>query len=141
MQKWCWVVVQAVKKNLYMLYEVEPDSSITGGAWYNDHKFDHEFADVLNQYCLKFLEQKVRIVCSLLCVAVDVMGLYCLCVCERERESECMVEIIVPEVRMKQDTGKLYKMALVMFGTSHFLFVVFQCGGVFLCLSVLLLVV
>lgn len=86
MQNWCWVVVQAVKKNLYMLYEVEPDSSITGGAWYNDHKFDHEFADVLNQYCLKFLEQKVRIVCSLLCVAVYVMGLYCLCICERERE-------------------------------------------------------
>ena len=44
-----------------------------------------------------------------------------------------MVEIIVPEVRMKQDTGKLYKMALVIFGTSHFLFVVFQCGGFVLC--------
>ena len=42
-----------------MLYDLEPDHSITGGAWYNDTRFDHEFADILNQQCFRFLEQKV----------------------------------------------------------------------------------
>ncbi|KAK7105095.1 DNA-directed RNA polymerase III subunit RPC6-like [Littorina saxatilis] len=50
--------VAAAKKKVYMLFDLEPDSTITGGAWYNDNKFDHEFADVLNQQCLRYLESK-----------------------------------------------------------------------------------
>ena len=42
-----------------MLYNLEPDSSVTGGAWYSDQDFESEFVDVLNQQCFKFLEQKV----------------------------------------------------------------------------------
>ena len=77
-----------------MLYEVEPDSSITGGAWYNDHKFDHEFADVLNHYCLVFLEEKVgtRCVALVWCGAVSMQsGVMCVCesVCVCVRVSVC----------------------------------------------------
>ena len=43
-----------------MLYNLEPDRSVTGGAWYSDQDFESEFVDVLNQQCFKFLEQKVR---------------------------------------------------------------------------------
>ena len=45
-----------------MLYNVEPDRTVTGGAWYSDQDFESEFVDVLNQQCFKFLEQKVYIV-------------------------------------------------------------------------------
>ena len=46
-----------------MLFNVEPDRSVTGGAWYSDQDFESEFVDVLNQQCFKYLEQKVG--CSL----------------------------------------------------------------------------
>ncbi|XP_013783845.1 DNA-directed RNA polymerase III subunit RPC6-like isoform X1 [Limulus polyphemus] len=51
--------VSASKKKVYMLYNLEPDRSITGGAWYSDQDFESEFVEVLNQQCFKFLQQKL----------------------------------------------------------------------------------
>ena len=51
--------VQAAKRRLYMLYDLTPDESITGGAWYSDQDFESEFVEILNRHCLKFLQQKV----------------------------------------------------------------------------------
>ena len=56
-----------------MLYDLMPDESITGGAWYSDQDFESEFVQVLNQQCLKFLEQKV-----------------CVSVCVRESKKVCV---------------------------------------------------
>jgi DNA-directed RNA polymerase III subunit RPC6 len=50
--------LQASKKKVYMLYNLEPDRSVTGGAWYCDQDFEAEFVDVLNQQCYRFLQQK-----------------------------------------------------------------------------------
>lgn len=41
-----------------MLYNLEPDSSVTGGAWYQDQDFEAEFVDILNQQCYRYLEQR-----------------------------------------------------------------------------------
>ncbi len=41
-----------------MLYNLEPDRSVSGGAWYQDQDFESEFVDVLNQQCLRFLQMK-----------------------------------------------------------------------------------
>ncbi len=54
--------VQASKRKVYMLYELAPDESVTGGAWYSDQDFESEFVKVLNQQCHKFLKQKVRLI-------------------------------------------------------------------------------
>lgn len=35
--------VNASKKKVYMLYNMEPDRTITGGAWYQDQDFESEF--------------------------------------------------------------------------------------------------
>lgn len=43
-----------------MLYNLQPDRSVTGGAWYSDQDFESEFVEVLNQQCFKFLQTKVR---------------------------------------------------------------------------------
>ena len=51
--------LQASKKKVYMLYNLEPDRSVTGGAWYSEQEFESEFVEVLNQQCYKFLVQKV----------------------------------------------------------------------------------
>lgn len=50
--------VSAPKKKTYLLYNLEPDRSLTGGAWYSDQHFDSEFVDILNQQCCRFLEQR-----------------------------------------------------------------------------------
>lgn len=50
---------QASKKKVYMLYNLQPDRSVTGGAWYSDQDFESEFVEVLNQQCFKFLQSKV----------------------------------------------------------------------------------
>ena len=52
-------VFQASKKKVYMLHSLDPDRSVTGGAWYSDHDFESEFVEVLNQQCFKYLEQRV----------------------------------------------------------------------------------
>ncbi|KAK1875902.1 DNA-directed RNA polymerase III subunit RPC6 [Dissostichus eleginoides] len=51
--------VAASKKKVYMLYNIQPDRSVTGGAWYSDQDFESEFVEVLNQQCFKFLQSKV----------------------------------------------------------------------------------
>lgn len=50
--------VSAPKKKTYLLYDLEPDRSLTGGAWYSDQQFDSEFVEILNQQCWKFLEAR-----------------------------------------------------------------------------------
>lgn len=52
--------VSASKKKVYMLYDLEPDRSVTGGAWYCDQDFEAEFVDVLNQQCYRYLQQKLE---------------------------------------------------------------------------------
>ncbi|KAM7394846.1 hypothetical protein PAMP_021626 [Pampus punctatissimus] len=51
---------QASKKKVYMLYNLQPDRSVTGGAWYSDQDFESEFVEVLNQQCFKFLQSKAE---------------------------------------------------------------------------------
>ena len=44
--------VNSTRKIVYMLHHLEPDRSVTGGAWYNDGKdFEAEFVEILNQQC------------------------------------------------------------------------------------------
>lgn len=53
--------VAASKKKVYMLFNLEPDITVTGGAWYSDQDFESEFVEVLNQQCYKFLQQKTAL--------------------------------------------------------------------------------
>lgn len=51
--------VSASKKKVYMLYNLEPDRSVSGGAWYSEQEFESEFVEVLNQQCHRFLQKKL----------------------------------------------------------------------------------
>ena len=45
--------LKAAKKKMYMLFELEPDSSLTGGKWYTeDHLFEAEYIERLTQLCM-----------------------------------------------------------------------------------------
>jgi len=56
--------VGAAKKKIYMLYELEPDIAVTGGAFYSDQDVDMQFVDLLNQQCLKYLRGKKQFACE-----------------------------------------------------------------------------
>lgn len=45
-------------RKVYMIYELEPSREVTGGAWYTENEFDHEFIKVLRNASLKFVLQK-----------------------------------------------------------------------------------
>lgn len=49
--------VAAGKKKVYMLYDLKPNRSVTGGAWYQDQGFDKEFVDILTQFCCTYLNK------------------------------------------------------------------------------------
>ena len=66
-------VQQGLKKKVYMLADLAPDESVTGGAWYSDQDFESEFVEVLNQQCLKYLQHKV---CVCVCVCSCFHSLY-----------------------------------------------------------------
>jgi DNA-directed RNA polymerase III subunit RPC6 len=41
-----------------MLFNLQPDRSVTGGSWYSDNEFESELVDILNQQCYRILQQK-----------------------------------------------------------------------------------
>ena len=65
--------VAAPRKKVYMLFDLVPDETLTGGAWYSDQEFETEFVDILNLKCLQYLQQKV--------CYVYVIYIYCMYVC------------------------------------------------------------
>ena len=45
--------VVSKSKKLYMLYDVMPAKEITGGPWYSDQEFDHEFVGELGNFVVQ----------------------------------------------------------------------------------------
>lgn len=43
-------------KKLYMLYDMTPSKDITGGPWYTDNEFDHEFIEFLGNHVKNIVE-------------------------------------------------------------------------------------
>ena len=44
----------------FRLYGLEPDRSVTGGAWYTDQEFESEFVEILNQQSYNYLYDKLE---------------------------------------------------------------------------------
>lgn len=51
--------VTASKKKLYMLYGLEPDKSVTGGAWYSGTEFESEYVQILHEQCYQFVKRQL----------------------------------------------------------------------------------
>ncbi|KAF6026814.1 POLR3F [Bugula neritina] len=56
--------MQNAKKKVYMLYDLQPDKSVTGGPWYSDQGFESEYVDVLTNQCHRFLQNKYEDACG-----------------------------------------------------------------------------
>ena len=44
-------------KKVYMLYDTLPSRDLTGGPWYSDQEFDHEFVDALRNFLLRLIKE------------------------------------------------------------------------------------
>eukprot|EP01041_Mallomonas_annulata_P007617 gene7617-15600_t len=47
--------VSSKSKKLYMLHDLVPAKEITGGPWYTDQEFDHEFIEELCRFVVQFV--------------------------------------------------------------------------------------
>ncbi|ORY94168.1 RNA polymerase Rpc34 [Syncephalastrum racemosum] len=45
-------------RKIYMLFNLQPSSEVTGGAWYTDQELDTEFIDSLKTACLKYISAR-----------------------------------------------------------------------------------
>lgn len=52
--------VLAGKKKMYILANLEPNESVTGGNFYSGQQFDSEYFKMLHAMCYKFLEDKAE---------------------------------------------------------------------------------
>jgi DNA-directed RNA polymerase III subunit RPC6 len=50
--------VAAKSKKLYMMYDTVPAKELTGGPWYTEHEFDHEFINELRNVVLQLISSK-----------------------------------------------------------------------------------
>ncbi len=48
--------VVSKSKKLYMLYDMFPAKEITGGPWYSDQEFDHEFVQELGNFIVQVVK-------------------------------------------------------------------------------------
>ncbi|KAI8822602.1 RNA polymerase Rpc34 [Fimicolochytrium jonesii] len=54
-----WVKpVKTPHKKVYMLYELEPSTELTGGAWYTDNEMDMDFIEQLSKQVHKYIVMK-----------------------------------------------------------------------------------
>jgi DNA-directed RNA polymerase III subunit RPC6 len=44
--------VTAKAKKLYVIYDLQPAKEITGGPWYTELEFDHEFVSELRTFVM-----------------------------------------------------------------------------------------
>ncbi|CAM9133283.1 unnamed protein product [Phaeothamnion confervicola] len=64
--------VNARSKKLYMLIDLVPAKDITGGPWYTDNEFDHDFVDVLFNHIVKYVRKAKQ--ATLLQIATELQG-------------------------------------------------------------------
>ena len=50
--------VTSKSKKLYMLFDVTPSKEITGGPWYTEQEFDHQFVEELCHFIIEYIRRK-----------------------------------------------------------------------------------
>eukprot|EP01038_Epipyxis_sp_PR26KG_P005909 gene5909-8152_t len=62
-------------KILYMLYEMVPAKEVTGGPWYSDHEFDHDFVSALSDFIVKIVEKQNIVDLTGICDKIRISGI------------------------------------------------------------------
>lgn len=75
--------VVSKSKKLYVLFDVEPAKEITGGPWYSDQEFDHEFVAALGEYIYRVVEAQSMVDLDTIAKEIKRSGIckVLLCIC------------------------------------------------------------
>eukprot|EP00002_Diphylleia_rotans_P032945 TRINITY_DN6967_c0_g2_i4.p1 TRINITY_DN6967_c0_g2~~TRINITY_DN6967_c0_g2_i4.p1 ORF type:complete len:278 (+),score=77.11 TRINITY_DN6967_c0_g2_i4:59-892(+) len=68
--------ISGKNKKVYMLANIEPSREVTGGAWYNDQEFDREFANILYEQCLQYIQLQTQASTADICNYVKSSGIF-----------------------------------------------------------------
>ena len=71
--------VTSKSKKLYMLYDATPTKDITGGPWYTDQEFDHEFIEELHSYIVQIVSSKGMLSIGAISESVRMSGISRVC--------------------------------------------------------------
>ena len=51
--------ITSKSKKLYILFDTVPAKELTGGPWYTDQEFDHEFLAELSKFICQYVRMQV----------------------------------------------------------------------------------
>lgn len=71
--------VVSKSKKLYMVYDLEPAKEISGGAWYTDQEFDHEFIEFVSKEIISHVRAKDVADISTIADKIKVSGISKVC--------------------------------------------------------------
>ncbi|KAK8812166.1 hypothetical protein WA158_007400 [Blastocystis sp. Blastoise] len=54
----CFRTIAAKTRKMYILYELEPSTEQTGGAWYTNQEFDLEYIEIVSKYVVKLIAKE-----------------------------------------------------------------------------------
>jgi DNA-directed RNA polymerase III subunit RPC6 len=77
--------ITSKSKKLYMLYDAIPTKDITGGPWYVDQEFDHDFVARLHAFIVDTVAEKGMASLAYIADKVRTSGI------SRVSESSCML--------------------------------------------------
>eukprot|EP00127_Corallochytrium_limacisporum_P006301 Clim_evm12s225 gene=Clim_evmTU12s225 len=86
------------KKKMYMLYELTPDRSLTGGTWYSDQEFESEFVAILQDTVAEYLKER-----SQEAKTGDVFGELLDCLCTIDEVKDRIAQIGISTVPLSND--------------------------------------
>lgn len=94
--------VVSKSKKLYVLFDVVPAKSVTGGPWYSDQEFDHEFVSELSNFIVQMVHAEKMMDLVAIAEKIRISGiskvmrasLQCgvWCTCEGNTVSVCIVQ-------------------------------------------------
>lgn len=72
--------ITSKSKKLYMLFDAVPAKDITGGPWYTDQEFDHEFIEGLYAFVLQLVQSAGMASIDVICERVRISGVAKVCI-------------------------------------------------------------
>ncbi|KAL5720092.1 hypothetical protein ACHQM5_012793 [Ranunculus cassubicifolius] len=123
------VNIQNKTKKHYMAVEFEPSKELTGGTWYVDGKFDHEFIKVLKDLCKKIIQKEKLATIKSVSDAIKKSGLLNV-ECSMQQVADIMQSLIFDnEIMEDRSSGTLcYKLSNKAAGARGGAFASIPCG-------------
>ena len=101
--------VNRKNRKIYILSDLEPSKEISGGPWYTDHEFDHEFVQVLSATIVKYVKENHSLSASAIHDKIRRSGITNVTI--SSDEFQLLLQTLVFDGRLEIWPGELYRVA------------------------------